>query len=877
MEKFNPKVSIVIPVYNGAKHVGAAIDSALAQTYKNIEIIVANDGSNDDGATEKVARSYGDKIIYLHQEKNGGAATVLNLAIEHMTGEYFSWLSHDDLYYPNKIERQVAELAKLENKNTIMMSELDGITEDGAKLYQTDYLSHIKEHPGRLKSSIYPVVYNKTHGCTLLIPKKCFDEVGVFDPKERVAQDFEFFYRAFLKFPSQLVPETLVTARDTSDRMGRRAKPRAIEEYSRLYMHIINNLSEQEILWLARNPLVFYMDMFTFFHEAGYTIAEDYIKSKISDFLPTYIDDLLKNVFRCELNRKQLEGELSDIIQAQTIIATEESLNMVDCVDKAIYQSIKRNQSSSIHNDCLTDVYESLSKKELKRSAAYALSACIANPKNGDEVRDLVNKYLIDDDEKTSNSLSLIVDIITQSKDKPRLMFCSTHWLTGGMERVMSNLFRQLINDYDIFLLTPYDGRLGAVELPRGVKNIRVSNRIFYNNFDGVALTYAFLLQIDVVIGFYNLFDSQLELYRLCQGTGIKTVASNHEYYFYPYRNHAFWNLVNKRLAVFKKVDAVIWPTSLSANIYGLVAENGYAVGNPNTFEVIKADSYIDNKNIIAVGRFGDYVKRVDRILRVFSKVLDYEPEAKLLLVGKYDIDQPIGPDRLTIRNLMAELRITKESIQLIGEVDNVDKYYKQAKVLLMTSDNEGFGMVINEAASLGVPSVCGYFPGVEDLIENQKNGFVIASDDIATIAQRVSDIINDNRLHKKLSQSARQYVQRFRSDVVANQWKVILYSLINENSFSQIREEMNKLTEQPKIDYRQLSGILLNETSRIVANDQGTRAIKELSEIHNSRSWKVTKPLRLLTKTQRSLKQDGIKTTVKKVVKKVTKKLITH
>ena len=70
----NILVSIVIPVYNGANYLSEAIDSALAQTYKNIEIIVVNDGSKDDGATEKVALSYGDKIRYFHKE-NGGVSS----------------------------------------------------------------------------------------------------------------------------------------------------------------------------------------------------------------------------------------------------------------------------------------------------------------------------------------------------------------------------------------------------------------------------------------------------------------------------------------------------------------------------------------------------------------------------------------------------------------------------------------------------------------------------------------------------------------------------------------------------------------------------------------------------------------------------------
>ena len=80
----NPLVSIIIPVYNGSNFMREAIDSALAQTYPNIEILVVNDGSTDN--TREIALSYGDKIRYFEKE-NGGVATALNLAIREMKGE----------------------------------------------------------------------------------------------------------------------------------------------------------------------------------------------------------------------------------------------------------------------------------------------------------------------------------------------------------------------------------------------------------------------------------------------------------------------------------------------------------------------------------------------------------------------------------------------------------------------------------------------------------------------------------------------------------------------------------------------------------------------------------------------------------------------
>jgi glycosyltransferase involved in cell wall biosynthesis len=71
----NPRVSIILPVYNGSNYMREAIDSALAQTWPNTEVVVVNDGSRDDGATEAIARSYGDRIVFVNKP-NGGVGSV---------------------------------------------------------------------------------------------------------------------------------------------------------------------------------------------------------------------------------------------------------------------------------------------------------------------------------------------------------------------------------------------------------------------------------------------------------------------------------------------------------------------------------------------------------------------------------------------------------------------------------------------------------------------------------------------------------------------------------------------------------------------------------------------------------------------------------
>jgi glycosyltransferase involved in cell wall biosynthesis len=201
-----PLVSIVIPVYNGSDYLRQAIDSAIIQTYTNIEIIVVNDGSIDNGATEDIALSYGDKIRYFVKQ-NGGVASALNFGISKMSGIFFSWLSHDDLYRPEKIEIQVKEAAKYDAK-TMVWSDYDIVDKGGVII---DSFSLYDENK---KSDSFVVLSTFVHGCSLLIPAALFKDIGLFNEKITTAQDNEMWVRA-LKANYKLahLPQKLICSR----------------------------------------------------------------------------------------------------------------------------------------------------------------------------------------------------------------------------------------------------------------------------------------------------------------------------------------------------------------------------------------------------------------------------------------------------------------------------------------------------------------------------------------------------------------------------------------------------------------------------------------------------------------------------------------
>ncbi|OQB14356.1 MAG: putative glycosyltransferase EpsJ [Firmicutes bacterium ADurb.Bin193] len=199
---YNPLVSIVIPVYNGSNYLSQAIDSALNQTYKNIEIIVVNDGSDDDGATEKIALGYGDKIRYFRKE-NGGVSSALNLGIANMKGEWFSWLSHDDMYTPDKIKTQINRLNyEIENNQadvttSIVIGDTQFINKDCKYIPRHQKYLKKKSYTGlQMLLEVFSGYY--ISGCTLLINKHLLDNAGEFNTELKYMQDMEMWYRIML-------------------------------------------------------------------------------------------------------------------------------------------------------------------------------------------------------------------------------------------------------------------------------------------------------------------------------------------------------------------------------------------------------------------------------------------------------------------------------------------------------------------------------------------------------------------------------------------------------------------------------------------------------------------------------------------------------
>jgi glycosyltransferase involved in cell wall biosynthesis len=544
---------------------------------------------------------------------------------------------------------------------------------------------------------------------------------------------------------------------------------------------------------------------------------------------------------------------------------------------KLVNNKAPHTESKSIKNyddiDNVLTRYKSLIADNNKIAAANFLADAIKQTVQygvKQATLTIFNNVLSDDDSGLSvQNVDDLISKVGNKTNKKRLLFCSGPWLTGGMERVLSNLFMNMHDNYELYLITPFEGYEGLVELPSYVNHIKLSKYLFNESYDVIALTYALALDIDVVVGFWNLCNEQLDFYRLCHSTRIKTIAANNEMYFYPYGYPIHYNLINKRLEVFKDVDAVTWPTNFSAAAYGLEAQNSFLLPNPNTYQVQTNDIKNNEKIILCVGRFNDYIKRVDRMLECFSIVSKQIPDAKLVLVGKCNRNIPFMPhDDATINDLIKKLDIDEKNITFVGEVQNVEQYYSHASLLMLTSKNEGFGMVINEAACFGVPTVSNKIPGLDDLIIDGENGFLTEQDDIKSMAKRIIEILSDNELRNKLGNNAKRYVSKFDILEVRKSWDYMINTILENNAVEEKITHLNKRISYSIDDYKYLSKVIFNELNSVIAMNSSIYIVPHDS-LRDKRSIK-NYTLRLA----RAIKNKGVLQTSKMAVNLIKHKL---
>jgi glycosyltransferase involved in cell wall biosynthesis len=179
-------VSIVLPTYNGSKYIQQSVDSCLNQTYKNIELIIVDDGSTDE--TAEIIKLNNDKRIkYIKHEINKGLPIALNSGFDKSSGQLLTWTSDDNLYSPNAIEEMVIFLKQI--KGSFVYCDYFTFNDAGN-------IKNLIELPNTTK------LEDGNHvGACFLYTRRVMEIIGAYDPSTKLAEDYDYWIRITKEFP----------------------------------------------------------------------------------------------------------------------------------------------------------------------------------------------------------------------------------------------------------------------------------------------------------------------------------------------------------------------------------------------------------------------------------------------------------------------------------------------------------------------------------------------------------------------------------------------------------------------------------------------------------------------------------------------------
>ncbi len=184
MGKSNPLVSIVIPVHNGEKYIKEAIDSCTNQTYRNIEVIVVDDKSEDD--TLKILKESGDKIKVIPIEKQNGLGNVINIGIRASKGQYIARMDADDVMYPTRLEKQV-EYLESNPKCVAVGGQIDIIDENSKITGHREYAIENKD----LKKNRF--LFQPFAHPAVTLRKSTVEDIGLYPENMWKVEDVKLF------------------------------------------------------------------------------------------------------------------------------------------------------------------------------------------------------------------------------------------------------------------------------------------------------------------------------------------------------------------------------------------------------------------------------------------------------------------------------------------------------------------------------------------------------------------------------------------------------------------------------------------------------------------------------------------------------------
>jgi glycosyltransferase involved in cell wall biosynthesis len=349
----SPLVSVVIPAHNAGVFINKTLNAVISQTYRNLEVLVVDDGSTDD--TSRIVESFvkRDHRIILVQQQQSGVAAARNVGIKRSTGEFIAPLDADDVWHPRNIEKQVLCLLDGGPLVGLIYGWSVVIDEDG--IFTGDFLAW------NIEGYVFQTLLARNflgNASASLIRRACFDKVGLYDCKffrgnAQGCEDWDMYLRIAQQYEFRVVPEFLIGYRRVKNSMSHNYE-RMKKSHSMLMSDIDSACSRIPDIFFRLSKINYYTKFsYENCNSKNYKQARFWLRKSLEvDFILTVISfRSYKIVFKSLVNFiKELLGEKNDNNMNHKQIYLSKSKN---CTNLTSHFAIATNR---IHLKCVLSI-----------------------------------------------------------------------------------------------------------------------------------------------------------------------------------------------------------------------------------------------------------------------------------------------------------------------------------------------------------------------------------------------------------------------------------------------------------------------------------------------------------------------------------------
>lgn len=297
----------------------------------------------------------------------------------------------------------------------------------------------------------------------------------------------------------------------------------------------------------------------------------------------------------------------------------------------------------------------------------------------------------------------------------------------------------------------------------------------------------------DLTIDHLHWDEQHFDFFEMMGGSNHRLVIFDHSTYFYPLYFQSKWSLFETRAAAYKNADAV---SVLSRHTCQMFRQNVPAtafIPNPLSYESEAVAPVLETTNIIAVANWQRPEKRLDRILEIFSAVAEQVPDSQLILVGPFS--------QSVLHGLVDQYQLEPEQVEAVGQQDDVEPFYLRSRVLLHTSELEGFGLVLTEAGLHGLPRVAMQSPGLDEVIEHGVDGYLVEQGDTKAAVDYLVSLVTDDQLCQRMSDDVLGSTQKFSLQNIGQRWDWLANLIAGSSSAAAVEAAISQDCSEQGVD----------------------------------------------------------------------------